>query len=242
MRDSYWFVIPFSVLFQEVFRYIFYRFYAWGFNNRPSLQEIHGQYKENVKQNIKMNKINEQQHQQELQQQSPSSERQRDNAESNDQQQQPPQQPQQPEINTRLETLSARPNHTLSSAAIGVGSGLTYGFVMYGSIMWDSSGPGNLFSAACPSISLFMLSAIITLCQTLLHISFNVLAFQGYRTRRYIYVILVFIGHIAISYLTLFNLNKTCTGSTVPIVGLTSIFAIFTFYTLLRGDSIAKIQ
>ncbi|EGG21148.1 gamma-secretase subunit Aph-1 [Cavenderia fasciculata] len=220
MRTSFWFIIPFSIAIQEAFRYLFYRLYAWGFNNRPSLSQVQSQ----LQKQLKEKSINSSdQSETELQQQQQSS-----------------QQPNHQDINTRLETLSARPNHTLSSAAIGCGSGITYAFVMYGTIMWDSQGPGNLFSAACPTVSLFMISAILALCISLLHIAWNVIAFQGFRSKKYYLVAFVIICHYLISYLTLLNIKKSCEGSVVSIGIITILTIAFCFRTLLNSDSISK--
>ncbi|GAM23385.1 hypothetical protein SAMD00019534_065600 [Acytostelium subglobosum LB1] len=212
MRTQFWFVIPFTIAFQEAFRYLFFRLYSWGFNDRPSLAQI--QSKINQMKSMKADQLQQQQQQ-------PGTDS---------------------VINTRLETLSARPNHTLSSAAIGTGSGITYAFVMYGTIMWESQGPGDLFSPACPDVSLFMLSAIYALCFSLLHILWNVTAFQGYRTKNRIDVGIVLVSHIAISYFTMLNLQGgSCAGAIVPAILITLFMFVYTFRTMLRGDSITKI-
>eukprot|EP01133_Synstelium_polycarpum_P006684 gene6684-7771_t len=200
MKEQFWFIIPFTIAIQEAFRYLFYRLYAWGFNNRPSMAQIQTQIAQ-----MKMNDINGDQNNQNNNNNATGDA----NAEA---------------INTRLETLSARPNHTLSSAAIGTGSGITYAFVMYGTIMWDSQGPGNLFSGACPTVSLFMLSAFFALFMSILHIAWNVLAFQGYRTRNYIQVAFVIITHFAVSYFYIVGPSLLALLCADAVIGFTAFF------------------
>ncbi|KAF2073363.1 hypothetical protein CYY_005333 [Polysphondylium violaceum] len=290
MRESFWFTIPFSIAFQEVFRYIFYRLYAWGFNERPSLAQIEtlarqaaqekrsrttsagdesmsdisaassgvtNRSSSNKQQKESMNQQDLQssfdQKQDSFASSSISSinnnDKNNNNNNSGNQEQQAVGQssgkeeyPKDTEINTRLETLSARPNHTLSAAAIGTGSGITYAFIMYASILWESTGPGALFSESCPTVNLFMISALTTLFITILHVAFNILAFQGYRSKKYHLVLYVLLAHFAVSYLTLLNQKKSCIGSLVPITGITIFTVIFSIYSLLRSDSITKIN
>ncbi|KYQ92067.1 gamma-secretase subunit Aph-1 [Tieghemostelium lacteum] len=275
MRSSYWFIIPFSIAFQELFRYIFYRLYSWGFNNRPSLSQIQQLHQEQLRlqfirdqqekdnnQKLPKDENKELRHEQSLEYEkdnsslSSSSISNQSSSVNNTDQSSSSSSKKKPDgdedkdisesvtdINARLETLSARPNHTLSSAAIGTGSGLTYGFVMFGSILWDATGPGTLFSPACPSTNLFMVSAILTMCIILLHICNSVLAFQGYRSKQYHIVAFVLLTHFIVSYLTLLNQpERNCVGSLVPIIFITIISIIYTFYNLLRSDSITKID
>ena len=42
--------------------------------------------------------------------------------------------------------------------AIGVGTALAHGFIMYGSILWNASGPGSFYSESCPHIPIFLTS------------------------------------------------------------------------------------
>ncbi|KAM9986578.1 hypothetical protein ACTFIY_010994 [Dictyostelium cf. discoideum] len=273
MREHWWFIISFSVLFQEIFRYIFFRLYSYGFNDRPSLNQIKETQHQMALDSMRKRKQAQQQQKQQQQQPQPTNEiesinneiindnnNNNNNSNNNDDDDDnnkeiteeekekrkiEKQKQREIEINARLETLSARPNHTLSSAAIGVGSGVAYGFIMFGSILWESTGPGTLFSPACPSVNLFMLSSIITLFMTLLHVVYNVLAFQGYRSKKYHLVAFVIITHFVTTYLTLLNLptkTTSCVGSILPI-GVITVFSVgFCIFSLLKSDSITKIH
>ncbi|EFA85695.1 gamma-secretase subunit Aph-1 [Heterostelium album PN500] len=123
--------------------------------------------------------------------------------------------------------ISRNSQLVIMAIAIGTGSGITYGFVMYGTILWEAQGPGNLFSPACPTVSLFILSAIYALCFSLLHIAWNITAFQGYRTKNYFNVGVVLLSHFAASYFIEAAMVPTVIG--------------YTFRTMIKGDSITKI-
>ncbi|KAK5576476.1 hypothetical protein RB653_007620 [Dictyostelium firmibasis] len=258
MREQWWFIISFSVLFQEIFRYIFYRLYSYGFNDRPSLNQIketrHQMALDSMRKRKQQNggsssneieSINNEINNNNNNNNNDDDENKEITEEEKEKIKIEKQKQREIEISARLETLSARPNHTLSSAAIGVGSGVAYGFIMFGSILWESTGPGTLFSPACPTVNLFMLSSIITLFMTLLHVVYNVLAFQGYRSKKYHLVAFVIITHFVTTYLTLLNLptkTTSCFGS-VFTVGVITLFSVgFCIFSLLKSDSITKIH
>ncbi|EGC31825.1 hypothetical protein DICPUDRAFT_39331 [Dictyostelium purpureum] len=255
MREQWWFTIPFAVVFQEAIRYLFYRLYSWGFNDRPSLNQIketqHQMSLDQMKkrkqvktsyQNENYNNDNDNNNNNNNDDDTFSIDNKNDSDENdNDKSESKESDKAEVVINNRLETLSARPNHTLSATAIGVGNGTAYGFIMFGSILWESTGPGTMFSPACPTVNLFMLSSIITLCMTILHVVYNVLAFQGYRSRKYHLVVYVVIVHFLTSFLTLLNQpSKSCIGSVLPISLITIFSVCFCLYSLLKSDSITK--
>jgi len=143
--------------------------------------------------------------------------------------------------NARLQSLSARPNNVAASLAVGVGAGVTYALVMYTSILWESTGPGSLFSPACPSTSLFMVSAMLALCFVLLHIFQSMIAFEAYRLRSYRDVAVVWSSHLLASLLSLANLKGgSCAGSVVPIFIVSVLTGVYSIFTILRSNSLAK--
>jgi len=189
LRHSYWFVIPFSVLFQELGRYVFYRLYSWAFYR----SQLDARHREQI--------LN----------------------------------------NPRLQSLSVKPNNVAAALAVGLGSGVTYALVMYTSILWESTGPGSLFSPACPGTSLFIISAIIALGFVLLHIFQSIVAFEAFRLKSYPYMAVVWGSHIIASLLSLANLpGGSCAGSIIPIYLVTGGMGVVAILSILRSNSLAK--
>ena len=100
------------------------------------------------------------------------------------------------------------------SLSIGLGSGTVYVLVTFVPILWESMGPGALFTDSCPRVSLFMISgtsqtnifslmmlAALALAFLLLHIILSVAAFEAYRLRKWHYAIAVWVVHYAASFL-----------------------------------------
>jgi len=188
LRQAYWFVIPFSVFFQELGRYIFYRLYAWAF-----YRQLDSRHREQIT------------------------------------------------ANPRLQSLSVKPNNVAASVAAGVGSGVTYALVMYISVLWESTGPGSAFSPACPGTSLFIISAILALGFVLLHIFQSIVAFEAFRLKSLLGMVVVWGSHIVASLLSLANLpGGSCPGSIVPIYLVMGGVAVVAMLSILRSNSLSK--
>jgi len=149
-------------------------------------------------------------------------------------------QPDQP-LNPRLHSLTERPNQIAASLAAGLGAGVTYALIMYTSILWEASGPGALFSAACPKTSLFMVSAVISLCFVLLHIFQSIIAFEAFRLKSYPRMVVVWASHTVASLLSLANLpGGSCGGSLLPILGVTLATGIYSIFTIVKSDAVTR--
>jgi len=81
---------------------------------------------------------------------------------------------------------------------------------MYTSILWESTGPGTLFLQNCSGTNVFVLSAFMSLCWVLLHISWSVIAFEAFRLRNWLRVGFVVATHLGASLLSIINTTSVC--------------------------------
>jgi len=152
-----------------------------------------------------------------------------------------PQLPNQQGPNQRLHSLTERPNQIAASLAVGLGAGVTYALVMYISILWDGSGPGTLFSPACPTVSLYIVSAFLALFFVMLHIFQSIIAFEAFRLKSYLKMAVVWGSHLLASLLSLSNLEGgSCVGSTLPIFLLTAGTGIYSIWTIVKSDAVNR--
>jgi len=190
LRTTYPTMIIFSVIIQELFRYFFYRLYVWGFP--PTLQN-----RSTVSPSSSILP-------------DPNVDPTSQATETLDARVQ---------NNARLRSLSQMPNFLSVATALGLGSGVTYALVMFVSILWEASGPGALFSEACPTTSLFMVGSIMSSLFILEHILLSIIAFEGFRKRSRFLISSVWIVHLISSLLTLANLpGGSCAGSLIPVI------------------------
>jgi len=114
---------------------------------------------------------------------------------------------------------------------------------MYVSVLWEATGPGTVFSPSCPSTNLFIISALLALLFSLMHVFLSLLLFEAYRTKNNRHIAMGWVAHFAISLLTMANLKGGyCVGSVAPIGFLVSILGGYSIYTILRSDAIQKID
>lgn len=120
-----------------------------------------------------------------------------------------------------------------ASLAIGLGFGFTHGVVMYGSVLASANGPGSLYAPACPSVSLFLLSAVFALAFITMHVLLSVLSFDAYKVTEWrpflIKTGVMAGGHFVISLLTLLNQEGgSCVASAVLVYLALAVLALFT--------------
>ncbi|KXS11656.1 Aph-1 [Gonapodya prolifera JEL478] len=105
--------------------------------------------------------------------------------------------------NSLFDLVSKHPTSPLNfptrSLVAGFGFGAANSLVTYVSSLAQSAGPGVVVARACGGISMFFLSAILTSLFTLLNIAWNVVAFEGYRTRSWWRVAFVAVTHLGAS-------------------------------------------
>jgi hypothetical protein len=70
-----------------------------------------------------------------------------------------------------------------SSLAAGVGFGAAYTLTMYGGVFAEATGPGVVFSAACPYMSTFVFSAWHACCLNITHVALSVVSFDAWQRR-----------------------------------------------------------
>jgi len=189
LRASYWFVIPFAVLFQEAGRLGCYRLYTWAFRTTPFRPDVQEQV----------------------------------------------------ENNPRLKSLTKRPNHVAASLAAGLGYGVTYALVMYTSVLWEATGPGTVFSPSCPTTNLFIISALLALLFSTMHIFLSLLLFDAFRMKDRRAIAIGWGAHLVISFLSTANLpGGQCAGSVVPIALLVTALGGYSVYKILHSDAIRR--
>lgn len=85
--------------------------------------------------------------------------------------------------------------------SIGAGVAAAHGIIMFGSILWDSRGPGSYYIPSCPRISLFLSSSITTCLISILDIFWTIIAYEGYRSRSYAKIVFVWVAHFGSSFI-----------------------------------------
>lgn len=121
-----------------------------------------------------------------------------------------------------------------SSIAAGLGFGLTFTGLLYGSFLANATGPGTLFSEHCPHMSAFVLSAWIALAFNVLHVALMVLAFHSYRQKSRPMVFLVFVLHLIASLMTLVNRNDGGCRYSIPLVWIIALGAVLLAWIVMR--------
>ncbi|CAB4405095.1 Aph-1 [Rhizophagus irregularis] len=99
----------------------------------------------------------------------------------------------------------------------GLGFGFVNGLVMYINPLIISIGPGVIMCKSCPTLTLFFTGAITTCLSILLHTTWMILAFEGYRypKRNYYYIIWVLLSHLGSSYATMFSQSDIKSGCVI---------------------------
>ncbi|RIA90081.1 gamma-secretase subunit Aph-1 [Glomus cerebriforme] len=119
---------------------------------------------------------------------------------------------------------SANPTSPFNRSTFAFVSGLGFGFmnglVTYINPLVSSVGSGVIMCKSCPTLTSFFIGAITTCLSILLHITWMVLAFEGfiYPKRKYYYIIWVVLSHLGASYSTLFNQSEIKFGCVIGIL------------------------
>jgi len=175
LQNNYYWIIPWSVLFQEITRFGFYKLYTRaekGFVAQRTQQTAH---------------------------------------------------------------LTTHPDELMASLALGLGIGITHSMISYITVMWESSGPAAAFSPACPSVNLFLTSALLSLCFILMNVFWTIISFDGFRRRSWMKMGGVVLSHLVASFLSLLNLQGgSCYASIILEYGLLAILGIVTWIIVVR--------
>jgi anterior pharynx defective protein 1 len=94
-----------------------------------------------------------------------------------------------------------------------------YALMTYIAILAQSSGPGVILAPACPNVSLFFLNAIMTFMQSITHVAWMMIAFDGYYTPISAWRIgFVILTHFTTAYATTLNHPDVSLGCIYPLV------------------------
>jgi len=137
--------------------------------------------------------------------------------------------------NARTSQLTSHPDHLKVALAFGLGSGVTHSSITYISLLWEALGPGTAFCPSCPSVSLFLLSAIYSLFFILFHICWSVISFVAFRRRNWKIVGAVAASHLVVSLLTMLNLpGASCFAALFILFAILVGTGFWTFRTILQ--------
>jgi len=103
--------------------------------------------------------------------------------------------------------LTTHPDELKASLALGLGIGVTHSLITYVTVLWEASGPAAAFSPACPSVNLFLTSALLSLCFILLNTFWTIISFDGFRRRSWWKMGSVVLSHLIASFLSMLNLK-----------------------------------
>eukprot|EP01114_Cavostelium_apophysatum_P019378 TRINITY_DN6230_c0_g1_i1.p1 TRINITY_DN6230_c0_g1~~TRINITY_DN6230_c0_g1_i1.p1 ORF type:complete len:240 (-),score=25.49 TRINITY_DN6230_c0_g1_i1:50-769(-) len=142
---------------------------------------------------------------------------------------------------TQTRKLTTHPDNFKAALAFGLGSGVTHSLVTYVSVLWEALGPGTYYTAACPSVSLFLLNAIFSFCFITFHMLWSVVAYDGYRVRDWKKMGAVVLCHVAASYLTLLN-GVSCIAGIILVILLLLAFSGYTWYVMMRSSMLTPLR
>ncbi|KAI9488193.1 gamma-secretase subunit Aph-1 [Zychaea mexicana] len=143
-----------------------------------------------------------------------------------------------------LNVVSANPhsplNQSIFSFVTGFGYALTTALVSYISLLVESIGPGVMMCPSCPQATTFFISAATTSIFSLLHITWMMIAFEGFSSVRKpagaARVAWVIVSHFGASYATLLNSSETirygCVYAIIICIGILSFSTALVAYSL----------
>mmetsp|Transcript_4237 Transcript_4237/g.14944 ORF Transcript_4237/g.14944 Transcript_4237/m.14944 type:complete len:235 (-) Transcript_4237:87-791(-) len=117
--------------------------------------------------------------------------------------------------------------------SIGVGIALAHTLIMYGSILWDASGPGSFYLSSCPHLPLYATSALSALFMSITDVTWTYIAFEGFRTQSLPKIGFVLFSHLAFSFLSILNTFSGAGMCTFSIAGTAAIAAVSTAVAVL---------
>ena len=128
-------------------------------------------------------------------------------------------------------TRDILPLNDLSAAiASGVGTGTIYTLIMYGQVgSYTLTEPGTIYREICPSMSLYLTTALLCCFFSLLHVMLMVLAFHAYRRQSQFGGAIVLILHMAASFIS-FRTQAVKNGCVQSILGELLLVVISGFY------------
>jgi len=109
--------------------------------------------------------------------------------------------------NQQTAHLTTHPDELKASLALGLGIGITHSLITYVTVMWEAAGPASAFSPACPSVNLFLTSALMSLCFILLNVFWTIISFDGLRQKSWSKMAGVVGSHFLASFLSLLNMK-----------------------------------
>eukprot|EP00164_Ancoracysta_twista_P005308 GFYU01007266.1.p1 GENE.GFYU01007266.1~~GFYU01007266.1.p1 ORF type:complete len:246 (-),score=29.02 GFYU01007266.1:32-736(-) len=125
--------------------------------------------------------------------------------------------------------------------ASGVGYSIAHTFVMYGSIFFESSGPGTYHSTACPHISIFQSTSYIALCFSFFHLASMILAYDGYKRMHLPSIIVVILSHLSVALLSLANESYNGCATSLPLMFvLVLALIVYTIYLYRSNISLKR--
>ncbi|TPX35794.1 hypothetical protein SmJEL517_g01891 [Synchytrium microbalum] len=143
----------------------------------------------------------------------------------------------------KLVSESANPRYDRIdySFVCGLGFGLMSGMILYVTQLVESAGPGILPCKSCPSVDVFFISALTTSLFILLHVFWNMVAFQGFFRGSYWPAAYAFVTHLCASYGTLLipsSVSYGCVYSmliSLAILVVTGIMALRPVFAAIKS-------
>lgn len=130
-----------------------------------------------------------------------------------------------------------------SALAAGLGYGGLHTILIYGTIVFNSLGPGTFFADTCPDFSVFVLSAWLAFCFGILHMELMILAFDAYRRKSWPRIVFFIILHLATACMTIVNLDQSGCLIALPLIfGLVLVGAVMTIFVISRPNYRSKRQ
>ncbi|RKP12087.1 gamma-secretase subunit Aph-1 [Piptocephalis cylindrospora] len=138
-----------------------------------------------------------------------------------------------------LISVSARPASPLNRSSFAFASGIGYGIISsatsYITLLASTTGPGMLISPSCPAVSMAFTSGLVTMLMSLLHVTWMLVAFDGFGTpgaAGYIRILFVFASHLAAAYATIFNGSSIYLGCLYSVLCLLALLVASSLFAL----------
>ncbi|KAI9230535.1 MAG: gamma-secretase subunit Aph-1 [Piptocephalis tieghemiana] len=138
-----------------------------------------------------------------------------------------------------LISVSSRPASPLNRSSFAFASGIGYGIISsatsYITLLASTTGAGMFISPSCPAVSMAFTSGLITMLMSLLHVTWMLVAFDGFATPGLpgnLRVLFVFLSHLAAGYSTLLNGSAIYLGCLYSVLCLMALLVISSLLAL----------
>nr|KAJ3418437.1 gamma secretase complex protein [Polyrhizophydium stewartii] len=137
-------------------------------------------------------------------------------------------------LNLIAKTPDSPFNRVQNAFAAGYGFGIISGLITYITPLAESTSPGVMECSSCPGSDVFFIGAITTCLFIFLHISWSVMAFDGWFSKQWLQFAWVVLSHVGASMATLLIPSTTSNGCVISIAVSAAVLSANAAYCVWR--------